>query len=152
MKIGFSTWGMPVLPIDAALEHLAGLGFDGVEIAVIPGFTTELDKLNAAERRRIRRLLDQHHLDLPSIAGHQSVLAREDAAHAEHWRRLTGTVDLCVDWSGENGPPVLASVLITGEVSMQVHRRPNYDPLAAAELTYRTLENAFREAGITRGG
>ena len=49
------------------------------------------------------------------------------------------------------GMPALP-IEITGEVSMQVHRRPNYDPLAAAELTYRTLENAFREAGITRGG
>ncbi|MBT4502390.1 MAG: hypothetical protein HOC74_31945 [Gemmatimonadetes bacterium] len=36
------------------------------------------------------------------------------------------------------------------EASMQVQRRQDYDPLAAAELTYRTLDRAFREAGIHR--
>ena len=39
---------------------------------------------------------------------------------------------------------------ITAEVSMQVQGRPDYDPMAAAELTYRTLDAAFREAGIGR--
>ena len=38
---------------------------------------------------------------------------------------------------------------VTAEVSMQVQRRPDYDPLAAAELTYRTLEGAFRAAAIS---
>ena len=33
---------------------------------------------------------------------------------------------------------------------MQVQRRPDYDPLAAADLTYRTLDRAFQEAGIPR--
>ena len=279
MNIGYSTWGMPDVPIDTALEHLASLGFDGVEITVIHGYTTELDTLDAAERRRIRQLLDQHNLGLPAIAGHQSVLARETAAHAENWRRLTGAVELCVDWAGQDGPPVLDTTLgsgpgdwngqegfilerlgalvdycasrhvtlalephvgdgmsqpetvlwlleaihspylklnfdishfevqglpteetvsalaphaahthvkdqrgrvpdfeflipgegafdyvaylqemqkagyrgyITAEVSMQVQRRRDYDPLAAADLTYRTLSRAFREAGIAR--
>ena len=40
---------------------------------------------------------------------------------------------------------------ITAEVSMAVQRRPDYDPLAAAELCYQTLAGAFREAGIVRG-
>jgi sugar phosphate isomerase/epimerase len=39
---------------------------------------------------------------------------------------------------------------ITAEVSMAVQRRPDYDPLAAAELCYRTLDRAFQEAGIER--
>ena len=39
---------------------------------------------------------------------------------------------------------------VTAEVSMQVQGRPDYDPLGAAELTYRTLDSAFREVGISR--
>ncbi|MBI2952274.1 sugar phosphate isomerase/epimerase, partial [bacterium] len=56
MKLGYSTWGMPKVPIDSALAHLAGLGFEGVELTVIPGYTTELRTLDAAARRRIRDL------------------------------------------------------------------------------------------------
>ena len=279
MKIGYSTWGMPTLPIDTALEHLAALGFDGVELTVIPGFSTELDTLDSAERKRIRQLLDRHGLDLPAVAAHQPMLSTEDDVHAENWRRLTASAGLCVDLAGTDGVPVLNTTLgsnpnewnsqqnlilervgalvdyctsrevvlaiephvgdglnsperslwlleeinsaylklnfdishfevqgmstaqvvqllaphsahthvkdqrglvpdyeflipgegpfdfveylklmqkagydgyITAEVSMQVQGRPDYDPLGAAELTYRTLNSAFRETGISR--
>ena len=279
MKIGYSTWGMPALPIDTALNHLATLGFDGVELTVIPGFSTELDTLDSAERRRISQLLDKHDLGLPAVAAHQPLLATEEDVHAENWRRLTASADLCTGLAGTDGVPVLNTTLgsnpnewdsqhelilervgslvdycssrevvlaiephvvdglnspersvwllkeidspflrlnfdishfeiqgmptaevvhllaphsahthvkdqrglvpdyeflipgegafdfaaylklmrragydgyITAEVSMQVQGRPDYDPLGAAELTYRTLDSAFREAGISR--
>ncbi len=279
MKIGYSTWGMPAVPIDEALSHLAGLGFSGVEPTVIPGWTTELDLLDAAEIERILRLFRERDLDMPAVAGHRSLISR-DEARQEDWRRLTWAVDLCARWGEglENGPPALDTTLggspdawdgerdfivervrelteygrahgvtiaiephvgsaldlpekalwlleqvdspflklnfdishfdvlglptvetvaalgphaahthvkdqrgrapdheflipgegpfdyveyllemqkagytgyITAEVSMMVHRRPDYDPLAAAELTYRTLERAFADAGIS---
>lgn len=279
MKIGYSTWGMPKLAIDTALGHLAVLGFDGVELTVIPGFSTELDTLNSAERRRIRKLLDQHGLGLPAVAAHQPLLATEEEVHVENWRRLTASATVCVDLAATDGVPVLNTTLgcdpnewnsqqdlilervgalvdyctarevvlaiephvgdglnsperslwllkeidspylklnfdishfeiqgmptaevvqllaphsahthvkdqrglvpdyeflipgegpfdfeayvnlmrragyegyITAEVSMQVQGRPDYDPLSAAELTYRTLDSAFREVGISR--
>ena len=111
MKIGYSTWGMPTLPIDTALEHLAALGFDGVELTVIPGFSTELDTLDSAERKRIRQLLDRHGLDLPAVAPHQPMLSTEDDVHAENWRRLTASAGLCVDLAGTDGVPVLNTTL-----------------------------------------
>jgi len=39
---------------------------------------------------------------------------------------------------------------ITAEISIMVQRRPDYDPLAAAEQTYRTLARAFEQAEIAR--
>ena len=47
---------MPALPIEVTLDHVARLGFDGIELTVVPGYTTELRRLDVAERRRIRRL------------------------------------------------------------------------------------------------
>ncbi|MSR81426.1 MAG: sugar phosphate isomerase/epimerase [Candidatus Latescibacteria bacterium] len=277
MKIGYSTWGMPTLPIDTALEHLKKLGFEGVEPTVIPGWSTELDTLDKAERRRIRQLFDQHGLEMPAVAGHRSLIEEDPQAHTENWRRLTGALDLCAEWAGPEGLPCLDTTLgggpddwapkrelilerlgklveyaagrgvvvaiephvsssldlpdkalwllaqinspyfklnfdishfevmglptaptvaalaphaahthvkdqrgvvpdfeflipgegpfdfvtylremkkagytghITAEVSIMVQRRPNYDPLAAATLTYQTLERAFRQAGL----
>ena len=39
---------------------------------------------------------------------------------------------------------------ITAEVSFMVQARENYDPLAAATLSYETLSRAFTNAGIDR--
>src|SRR5215216_348382 len=68
MKIGYCTWGMPTVPVDTILPFLAELGYAGVELTVIPGYSTEISTLDAAERRRIARMLKDYHLELPSIA------------------------------------------------------------------------------------
>jgi len=99
MKLGYSTWGMPKVPVGEALAHLAGLGFDGVELTVIPGYTTELSKLDAVERSRIRQLLQKHHLILPAIAAHSSLLSNDKETHAANMARLKGAVDLAVEWA-----------------------------------------------------
>lgn len=107
MKLGYSTWGMPKIPVDTALEHLAKLGYDGVELTVIPGYTTDLSNLDKDERQRIAGLLKQYNLDLPAIAGHTSLLATDTDEHARNWARLKATVDLAVDWAIGNEPPCI---------------------------------------------
>ena len=107
MKLCYTTWSMQKPPVDEMLANLAEIGYDGVELTVIPGWSTELDTLDRAERQRIRRLLDLYHLDLPSIAGHCQLLATNPDEHAENWRRLIGAIDLCVDLAGHSQPPVL---------------------------------------------
>lgn len=39
---------------------------------------------------------------------------------------------------------------ITVEISGQIWSKPDYDPFAAAEFSYKTLESAFEKAGIKR--
>ncbi|MGD9713715.1 MAG: sugar phosphate isomerase/epimerase family protein [Thermomicrobiales bacterium] len=89
MKLSYSTWGMPHVPIEVAVEHCATLGFDGLELAVIPGWSTNAAGLDAAARRRIRSLYDQHGLDLCGLSGNVSLLADADGAQRdaiEHFR------------------------------------------------------------------
>jgi sugar phosphate isomerase/epimerase len=107
MRLCYSTWSMQKPRVDEMLANLADIGFDSIELTVIPGWSVELDTLDRAERQRIRGLLDRYGLALPAIAGHRSLLATDPAEHAENWRRLTGAIDLCVDWAGPNGPPSL---------------------------------------------
>jgi inosose dehydratase len=277
MKIGYCTWGMPTVPADTFIPFLAQLGYDGVELTVIPGYTTELSTLDAGERRRIARMLKDNRLELPAIAGHMSMVERDPEIAKRSWAHLTGTVDLALDWALDGTPPALDTTVggkasqwdelkdlmiervgelvrygeqrgviiaiephvdnlldrvdrtlelldairspflklnfdishfnvqgipyqesvaalaphtihthvksergraphheflipgeaefdwagylhamrkhgyddyITAEVSIMVQRRPDYDPLAAAELTYRTLSRAFEQAGM----
>ena len=107
MKIGYSTWGMPTVPIDTALSHLASLGYDGVELTIIPRFTTELSTLDAAERKRIASLFQQHNLALPAIAAHSSLLEIDPEAHAKNMWRLKGGVDLAVELAQGDEPPAV---------------------------------------------
>lgn len=105
MKLGYSTWGMPATPIEVAIRHVAALGFDGIEIAVIPGYTTELSRLDRAERRRIAGLLQEHQLTLSAIAAHSNLLATEPEIQAREIGRLKGAVDLAVDWAQGGDAP-----------------------------------------------
>lgn len=107
MKIGYSTWGMPTVPIDTAIPHLANLGFDGIELTIIPRFTTELSTLDAAERKRIASLLKQHNLALPAIAAHSNLLETDSDSHAKNMWRLKGGVDLAVELAQGGDPPAV---------------------------------------------
>ena len=97
MKLGYSTWGMPTVPIEIAIRHISKLGFDGIELTVIPGYTTELSTLNSSERQRIAKLLKDHHLQLSAISAHSNLLATDKETYQQSMRRLKGGVDLAVE-------------------------------------------------------
>ncbi len=107
MKLGYSTWGMPTIPVDAAISHLAFLGFDGIELTIIQRFTTELSTLDTAERKRIAGLLKQHNLALPAIAAHSNLMDVDPESHKRNMWRLKGGVDLAIDLAqGDELPAV----------------------------------------------
>jgi sugar phosphate isomerase/epimerase len=107
MKLGYCTWGMPTVPADTFIPLLSQLGYDGIELTVIPGYTTELSLLDAAERKRIAHMLKEYHLALPAIAGHTHMVERDPDTAALHWSRLTAAVDLALDWAQDGAPPAV---------------------------------------------
>lgn len=113
MKIGYCTWGMPTVPIDTIVPFLAQLGYDGIEPTVIPGYTIELYSMDRAERGRVAQMIRDHGLEMPAVAGHTPLVETDPAKHATNFKRLTDTIDLCVEWAGEGvvtghaGPPAL---------------------------------------------
>jgi inosose dehydratase len=107
MKIGYCTWGMPSVPAEVFIPFLERTGYDGVELTVIPGYTTELNVLTTSERRRIATMLRDHHLELPAIAAQTSMVDQNAEIAARHWKRLTDAVDLAVDWAQNDHPPAV---------------------------------------------
>lgn len=97
MLLSYSTWGMPQVPIDLAVAHCAALGFDGLELTVIPGWSTDAATLDAAERRRIRKLYDDHRLDLCGLAGNTPLLSLDPVNHAGNLARFRGYLDLAAE-------------------------------------------------------
>src|SRR3712207_4501534 len=97
MYLSHSTWGMPTVPIEVAVAHCAALGFDGLELTVIPGWTTDATTLDAAARRRIRRLYDDHRLALCGLSGNTPLLAPDPAEHARNMTRFRDYLDLAAE-------------------------------------------------------
>jgi sugar phosphate isomerase/epimerase len=93
---------MPKLSIDVAVERIASLGYDGLEISVLPAWTTAIDTLDAAERKRILKLVNDKGLTISAISGHASLLEKEQADNDRNLARLKAAIDLAVEWS-QNG-------------------------------------------------
>lgn len=97
LRLAYSTWGMPTVPIDLAVAHCARLGFDGLELTVIPRWTTDAAGLDAAERRRIRKLYDDHRLELCGLSGNSPLLAGDGVEQARTLERFRGYLDLAAE-------------------------------------------------------
>ncbi len=110
MKLGYTTWGMPALPIDTALEHIAAAGYDGVEITVHADWTTAVARLDPAERRRVRARVDALGLELPAITAHGTLVGADAAVVAAGLAQVDGAIELAVQWAGPAGPPLVITV------------------------------------------
>jgi sugar phosphate isomerase/epimerase len=80
MLLSFSTWGMQKTPVDVAVKHCAALGFDGLELTVIPRWPTNAATMDAAERKRIRKLYDDNNILLCGLSGNTPLLKGETTA------------------------------------------------------------------------
>ena len=111
MRIGYSTWGMRDLPIEEALPAIARIGYQGVELSVAPGWTTELYTLDAAKRAYIRRFLADHGLVLTSVIRNVSMVEQDAAVNAANTASLRDAIDLAAELATPGEPAVMTSHL-----------------------------------------
>jgi sugar phosphate isomerase/epimerase len=96
MRLGYNTWSMPTLSIDAAAAHLAKLGYDSLELTICPGWPTEATGLDLAERRRIKSLIADLGLHLTGCTGNTPVLV-DAGAWASSRARLEAYLDFIAE-------------------------------------------------------
>lgn len=106
---GYGTYGMKTLPWDGALRTLAEIGYDGVEIALMPEWPTEPQLLSPTVRRQIRAMLGELGLALPAFL---EVLPITGVAQkrAENLERLKRAIELGHDLS-PNKQPVIETII-----------------------------------------
>jgi sugar phosphate isomerase/epimerase len=98
---------MVTVRAEEAIPMLAGIGYDCIELAVVPGWRDGVNLLTPARRRRIKQLLGEYEMPLVAVAANTDLLADDPDEFAENWRNLTDTVDLAVEWAGREGPPAV---------------------------------------------
>src|SRR5688572_3700507 len=97
MWLSYGLWGMPTVPIETAVAHCAAVGFGGLKLTVIPRWTTDAAKLDAAERRRIRQFYDDHRLILCGLSGNTPLLVGDADEHARNRDVFRGYLDLAAE-------------------------------------------------------
>lgn len=107
MKLGYSAWSMPTRPVDEQIRIVEEAGFAGIELICIERSTTNLDLLDAGERRRIRGLLDASGLQLPALHASVNPMDPDPDRAARNADRLRRSIDLAADLAGSDEPPAV---------------------------------------------
>lgn len=103
------TYGFKGVKLEDALGTIAGVGFDGVEIAAQPGYDGDPASLAADRRKAVRQFLADRRLRLTALMEHLTPNA--DAARAAaDLDRLRRVFELARDLRPD-GPPLVQTVL-----------------------------------------
>jgi inosose dehydratase len=103
------TYGMKGVKLEEAIQLLAEIGYDGIEIATQPGFDGEPAKWSPDRRKEVRRLLDKTRLKLTALMEHLPP-ASDDRQHRADVERLGRVMDLARELAPD-APPLVQTVL-----------------------------------------
>jgi sugar phosphate isomerase/epimerase len=107
--LSIGTYGMRGLGLERAVGMLADVGYDGVEIAVAPGYDGEPAQLAGDRRRDLRRLLAERRLTLTALMENLPPEA-DEARHRGQLQRLQRVLELARDLDA----PLVQTVLGSG--------------------------------------
>ena len=111
MKLGYCLWGMPKVALEESLPKLAAIGYQGVELTVLPGWSAPLEELTPQRRKEIRKMLEDNNLALTAVAGHLDILHGEAEVIARNMQRLRESIDLAAELDEGRGPAIMVSLV-----------------------------------------
>jgi len=97
MKLAYSAWAMPRLPVEQQVAIVRDAGFRAIELVSGPNASLDATTADAAERRRVRKALDDGGLELVSIAGHADPLEPDPGKLAANLKRVRAGLELAAD-------------------------------------------------------
>lgn len=109
VSFGFSLYGMKNMTVEAGLAACARIGYDAVELAVMPGWPAEPRLLAKEDRRRIGERLAALNLSLPALM-ENTPLAGDEKTHRQHLERLRRAAELGHALAPKQ-PPLIETVL-----------------------------------------
>ena len=101
--IGFSLYGMKMLPIAEALKVCSETGYECVELAVMADWPCAPEKLTADARRDIRQQLNDRHLELAALMENLP-LAVDGDKHRDNLDRFKRAFELSRDLAPHQTP------------------------------------------------
>lgn len=111
--LSIGTYSLKGMPLESAIDLLAGIGYDGIEIATQPGFDGEPAKMSSGRRKEVCQRLAASRLRLTSIMEQLSP-AIDDRQHQDDLRRLQLVAEMTRQLAPIN-PPLVQTVLGGGQ-------------------------------------
>lgn len=109
VPLTFSTYGLPTLSLNQAIEAIGGHGYDGLEINVASTSRTATEKLTTAQRKEARKRLNDRGMVIGSLMSHLQPLSSRER-HNEGKRRLERDCILARELAPDS-PPVIQTIL-----------------------------------------
>jgi sugar phosphate isomerase/epimerase len=154
--------------VDRLGELVAYAAERGVVVAIEPHVGAALDRperalwlLRAIDSPWLRLNFDHSHFEaagLPMTVTVPALAPHSAHTHVKDVRGRAPRHEFLIPGESDFDYPAFLRLLgaagyagaITVEISVMVQRRPGYDPIAAVAQAYRTLDAAFRAAGLPR--
>ena len=108
--LGFSLYGMRSLSIEGALKTCAAIGYDCVELPVMPDWPADSARLSAEGRREVSAQLRDRQLRLSALTENLPALG-DEAQHAANLERLKRACALAADLEQGGHVPLVETIL-----------------------------------------
>lgn len=137
LELGFSLYGMPGISLDRAVNTCADTGYTNVELALLPGFPTELEKMTPATITSVKKALAATGLRVSSLLVNISLIGPE-ARHDDSMHILGQATRISTEL-GQPEPPVIQTVLggkpgdLEHHTPIMVQRLREWDEFAEAQ-------------------
>jgi sugar phosphate isomerase/epimerase len=141
--VGFNngTYGAKSMQTSDALHAMAEIGYDGVELALMPGWPTDPASMSAADRQDLRRLVNDTGLALPAFL--ESLPFKGTTENRAHnLERLRLAADLGHFLSPGN-PPVVETIIGGKAEEWDAVKGRMLDELAGWAKLGEELDNVF---------
>jgi len=112
---------MPMVPLEEALLAVAEIGYEGIELAIGPRYSSMPEQLNSARRRQLKKMLSELNLGVPSLFILRSVLTEDTKVHEESLRLVRQVAELARDLN--LGPNPVISMGIGGKSALWEKQR-----------------------------
>ena len=109
MTLGFSNYGMKTIPYKEAIPYVGKVGFDSLELCLLPSWPTEPKKLNEVDRKEIKTLISDSKLKLTALMENLGPSAIPEVSKGLQ-ERLEQAFILANELGGKN-PPLIQTVL-----------------------------------------
>ena len=113
VTLSFGTYGMRTLKLERAIQALARIGYDGLEVMTAPNWDATPANMSPTRRQESRKRLDAEGLTLTALMENLHP-SKEDAAHLAGLERLKQVVALGRALAPET-PPLIQTVLGSGK-------------------------------------